>query len=369
MEKMLLCSASEWARLGYSCDLLATSPQIGPLAPTLREAGFGIFHIPFRSKYRYLLRARFIPEYFNLCRSGYDVVHLHIEAATPIFALLTKLAGVPRLVLTPHSVYDFTGLLRARKYLERWFIRLLGGRYGMISEGVQQCEWDRYRNRGVRTWNWLDTSHFRPPSDAERDAARESFGCRPGQFVVVSVGNCSEHKNHSELLRAVASLPQRLRPYYLHVGRGSDHEQEQQIAAELGIEDTVKFCGSQPDPRPYLWASDVFAMPSVREGLGISALEAIACGTPAVLTDIEGLREGAAGTESTVFTAKEATSIANGLMRIAESPKDLVRLKSLADSERVRHQYSIEKGVRSIVEGLYQAAAAQGHSGRQEVAV
>jgi glycosyltransferase involved in cell wall biosynthesis len=369
MEKMLLCSASQWGSLGYACDLLASSPQLGPLAPKLRAAGYGVFHIPFRSKYRYLLRARFIPEYFRLCRSGYDVVHLHIEAATPIFALLAKLAGVPCIVLTPHSIYDFSGFLRARKFAERFLIRLLGGRYGMISEGVRQCEWERYRNPGVRTWNWFDSSHFRPPGGQERESARQSLGCRPDQFVIVSVGNCHDNKNHSELLRAIASLPRSLEPYYLHVGSGLDEEREKRLAAELGIESKVRFCGSQEDPRPFLWAADVFAMPSRREGLGISAIEAIACGVPAVLSGVKGLLEVAAGTEGTVFTTTAAESIAAGLVRIAAVPADESRRRALADSERVRKEFSIEKGVRSIVEGLYQDRAPQSHSGREEYAL
>ncbi|MGD0510682.1 MAG: hypothetical protein ABSA33_02470, partial [Candidatus Micrarchaeaceae archaeon] len=44
MEMMLLNSAEEWGRAGYACDVVATAPIIGPLAPELRAAGYGVFH-------------------------------------------------------------------------------------------------------------------------------------------------------------------------------------------------------------------------------------------------------------------------------------------------------------------------------------
>lgn len=53
MEMMLLNSAEEWYRRGYECDVLATAETVGPVAPQMRESGYGVFHIPFRSKWRY----------------------------------------------------------------------------------------------------------------------------------------------------------------------------------------------------------------------------------------------------------------------------------------------------------------------------
>ena len=91
-------------------------------------------------------------------------MHVHPEAAAPVFVLLAKLAGVPTIALTKHNVFRFSGGLRLRKYVERRLIRAVGGRYGMISESVLTREWSSFRNPGVRIWNWIDTQHFRPPS-------------------------------------------------------------------------------------------------------------------------------------------------------------------------------------------------------------
>src|SRR5215469_5283267 len=86
MEMMLLCSSEQWRQAGYSCDVLATKREIGPIADQVRAAGYGVLHIPFRSRRRYLPSRSLVPEFFRLCRKNrYDIVHIHTEAATPIF--------------------------------------------------------------------------------------------------------------------------------------------------------------------------------------------------------------------------------------------------------------------------------------------
>ena len=352
MEIMLLNSSEEWCRHGYECDVLATQESVGPVASQIRESGYGVFHIPFRSKWRYLPRATFIREFYRLCKSGYDVVHIHSEAAPQIYAILAKLAGVRRIAVTPHSIFKFDGALRIRKSFERKIIRLLGGRFGMISDGVARCEWERFHNKGIRIWNWLDASHFRPPTEEERAVARRSLGIRD-EFVIVSVGNCSYVKNHSALLHAIFQLPASIRPIYLHIGRDHVDFPERELAVHLKIENKVRFLGSQEDILPFLWASDVFAMPSLIEGFGISALEAIATGVPLVCSEVEGLLDIAAETKWTVLTSITPESIANGLARVAAVDRSEVRVRALSDSHLIRGKFSIQNGVRSIIEGLY----------------
>jgi glycosyltransferase involved in cell wall biosynthesis len=353
MEMMLLNSAEEWAREGYACDVVASATNIGPLAPELRAAGYGVFHIPFRSKFRYLPRWRFIRDYYRLCKSGYDVVHIHTEAATHLFVVLSKLAGVPRIALTPHNAFRFAGLLRIRKALERRSNRLMGSEYGMISDSVQKCEWERFRNRGIRISNWLDTIHYRPPTPEERSAARSSLRCQDEQFVIVSVGNCNAVKNHGEILRAISLLPATVAPLYLHVGNELADQPERALAAELNLAERVRFLGSQGDPRQFLWAADAYVMPSLREGLGMSALEAIASGVPAVLANIDGLADIAAETDSVVLTTTAAQSIAGGIAQVASTRIEERQARALLDSARIRERYSISNGVQSVINGLY----------------
>jgi glycosyltransferase involved in cell wall biosynthesis len=354
MEMMLLSSSGQWHRTGYSCDVLATKRDIGPIAEQMRTAGYGVFHIPFRSTSRYLPHHRLIPEFFRLCKKNrYDIVHIHTEAATPIFAILAKFAGVRNVVLSVHNTFLFDGALRTRKRLERILIRILGGRYGMVSTAVMECERQRFQNPGVRLWNWLDTEYFRPPSAEERQSARQSLRCREDQFVVVSVANCNHAKNHSALLRSLPKVNQAVSTLYLHVGREELERPELALTERLGLQDKVRFVGSQPDPRLFFWAADVFVMPSLHEGLAISPLEAIAAGCPVVLAEVSGLKEIASETKWAISVTPDVESIAAGLCRVAATPEETRRSRALEDSTRIRERFSMERGVQVMVESLY----------------
>ena len=351
----LLQSAQEWQRHGFSLDLLATGPNIGPLSKSLTAQGYRTFHIPLRSKRRFAPRADFITRFMSLCRANkYDVLHIHTESAYYLFALLGKLAGIPRVVRTVHNTFTFKGPMRQRKILERAACRsFLGLRSGLISSSVEDCEWKDLRNPGVRIDNWFDTNHFRPATESERIACRKELGCRDDEFVITSVGNCAPAKNHPEFLRALSLLGSEVNFLYLHVGSEPEGGKERQMATELGIAHRVRFVGRQPDPKRYLWASDAFAMPSLWEGFSIAALEAMGTGVPLLLTNVNGLRDLASAAKWVELVEPDARSIADGILRLFHSPAEEIRGRARQDSALIRERYSIANGVRRIITALY----------------
>src|SRR5207248_334521 len=121
----------------------------------------------------------------------------------------------------------------------------------------------------------------------------------------------------------------------------------------LGVNANTSFAGSQCDPRPYLWAADAFVMPSLQEGLGIAALEAIAAGTPAILTKVAGLDEVASHTRWTIACDPTAECIGNAIQTIMRLPRDTRISRAEEDSARIRAEYSVEKGVDRLIHTLY----------------
>lgn len=353
MEKMLLNSGHEWRRRGHLCDVLATADNVGPLAGEMQAAGYSVHHLPFRSRISLLPDLDFVRRFFHLCRSGYDVVHIHTEAGPPLFAFIARLAGVRHIAVTAHNTFRFRGLLRWRKLCERSFVRMLGGQYGMISDGVSEWEREHFWNSGIRIWNWIDTEHLKPARPLEGLAAREALGLRPEEFAIVSIGNCNRVKNHEAILRALPMLPPAIRPVYLHIGREEQGCPERALAEALGVQNRVRFLGSQADVRPFLWAADTFVMPSLHEGLGLAAIEAVAAGVPLVCAEVDGLTDIAAATRYTILTSTTPESVAGGLAYAASLPLVELRNRALEDSRTVRERFSIHNGVQSIVCGLY----------------
>lgn len=119
---------------------------------------------------------------------------------------------------------------------------------------------------------------------------REKYGIPKEAFVVLSVGEVNQNKNHKVVLDAIHKLSDK-NIYYVICGRGNQSGALQALAKRYGMEDQLKLVGFQTNITEWLSIADVFAFPSVREGLGLAALEAMAAGLPLVTSDSGGIKD------------------------------------------------------------------------------
>lgn len=311
-ESMLLTANTEFSKHGVKGEILSTGSEVGLFASRLREKGYVIHHIPFAKSPEFYLSV------FRLMQNGYNVIHLHTERGNFWFGLVALLAARHRIVRTIHSSFTFSGFLRWRRMTQRRILQSLGVCHVAISESVRRIEIDSFGIKPVVISNWYNSSYFIPPSAEERVATRRAMGIASDAFVIVSVGNCAQVKNHTALIEALALLPIEKRPLYLHVGHEEVGEPERQLACNLGIPDDVRFLGPLEDVRPALYAADVFIMPSLREGFGIAAVEALACGLPSIFTDVPGLKDFRQIYPGLIYCDTSATQIARCVMNMFE---------------------------------------------------
>lgn len=133
----------------------------------------------------------------------------------------------------------------------------------------------------------VDRERFRPPSGRERLDSRRELGLTPADVVLLFVGHLEARKAVERLLSAVELLVDdepNVRLLVVGGGRGKhDTEAELRAMAEREpLRSAVTFAGVTDDPRPYFWAADVFVLPSHREGMPNTILEALSCGLPCV---------------------------------------------------------------------------------------
>jgi glycosyltransferase involved in cell wall biosynthesis len=212
---------------------------------------------------------------------------------------------------------------------------------------VQENERRRFGVETELVHNWFDSNTFRGFEPGLRARARVDLRIRDGQFVVAVIGNCSEIKNHGALLRAIALLSPSERPLLLHAGDEHAAPGERELADSLGIANDVRFMGPVDDVRGTLAASDAYVMPSLTEGLPLAALEAVASGLPAVLSDVGGLSNFREHFRGLVFVQPTADSIAAGLRVLRGQPEE-ERSSNGRYNERVaREAFSIDAGVRA----------------------
>lgn len=131
----------------------------------------------------------------------------------------------------------------------------------------------------------LDQSRFVP-----RDRASERARLGISDPLILSVGALIPRKNQHLLIAALPLLPDVI---LMLAGQGPSESDYRALAARLGVADRVRFLGSVPhDDLPALFAAaDVMALVSESEGLANAWVEALACGTPIVASDVGGIRE------------------------------------------------------------------------------
>lgn len=116
---------------------------------------------------------------------------------------------------------------------------------------------------------------------------RKELNIPNDSIIVVSVGELNNNKNHEDIIRAIGLLYDP-NIYYIICGQGPLEQYLQNLCQNIGIEDKVRFLGYRKDVIEILKVSDIFAFPSIREGLSVSLMEAMAVGLPVVCSEIRG---------------------------------------------------------------------------------
>jgi glycosyltransferase involved in cell wall biosynthesis len=222
--------------------------------------------------------------FFRIFKESHpNIVHLHNPTPTIYAGVAARMAGVPSIVSTRHSLVGQPRRL------------VVEGKYAVAAAC---CDWIV----GIcdATANNIASIHSVPPSKIVRvyngassltRVAREQWPPKTG-FTLVYVGRLEPVKNHALLLNAfreaLASLPS-LRLWM--VGDGSERKKLESLSAELDISAQVTFWGQQLDVAPFFSAADAFIMSSKSEGLPMSLLQAFSLELPAIVTDVGGMAE------------------------------------------------------------------------------
>ena len=204
--------------------------------------------------------------------------------------------------------------------------------------------------------NGVDTRQFRPATAEERAALRGQLGLPAGPIVTYT-GRLVSYKGLGVLVDAWRVLAtERPTGTLVLVGEGGGdmHDCEanlRETVARLGLEDRVRFAGAIPNVEDYLRAADIFAFPTEQEAFGLSLVEAMACGLPAVTTRVGGLADYVRdGENAAVIAPRDTEGLANAIRDLVDSPALAARLGTAARATAVR-QFS-EQAVAAAYEGL-----------------
>jgi glycosyltransferase involved in cell wall biosynthesis len=192
--------------------------------------------------------------------------------------------------------------------------------------------------------------------DAEPDGDyRHLYGIGAERFVVGWVGRMTGVKDTGAVLRTVAAVRKRgVDAVACLVGDGPDRARLEQLAHDLGIARACFFAGYQPDVAGYYRLFDAFFLPSVNEGTPVSAIEALASGTPVVANRVGGVPDVVRdGIDGFLVEPGDVEGAAERLAGLARQPELRTRLGE-SGRERVLERYGVARLV-DDVDRLYRS--------------
>jgi glycosyltransferase-like protein len=258
-------------------------------------------------------------------REPFDVLHAHDGIGANALADLAEQGRIAGYVRTVHHV-DRYGDERVQAWEER---SIRAASQVLCVSGLWR---DRLRaDHGItaaQVSNGVDLERYTPQASAADEAVMRRHGIGARRPVVLTVGGIEARKNTRRLLQAVLLLRERLPQVQLVVAGGAsllDHSAESRAflaeAAAAGLAvgpgEPIVITGPLADAEmPALYRrADVLAMPSLLEGFGLAALEALACGTPAVVSRIAPFTEHFSDSDVAWADPLQAPSIADALQR------------------------------------------------------
>ena len=287
-----------------------------------------------------------------LKRERYDVVHFHTSRAHSMAPFARGFARA--LVVTRRMDYRPNRVFAP--YLYNRAVDGVVAISGGVADSLAAAGVDRQRVTVVPSG--VDCGRFRPPTpEATRRCARIALGISDGEFVISAVGALEPRKGHRYLIEAVAQLAITASSVKLKcfiAGQGSIRGELERAIAQLGCTESVKLLGRIDDPRELLWASDVFAMPSLKEGLGVAALEAMASALPVIASDVGGLREVVEDDRTGIIVPPaNPEAIASAIGRLAQSTGLRSQMGAAARARAVENYSMATMAARTLA--LYRA--------------
>jgi glycosyltransferase involved in cell wall biosynthesis len=280
-----------------------------------------------------------------LRREDFDILHSHGMNSQIPGRILGKLGGVT------HTVSTFHGLrtMKNNRLLPiEQATRRLDSACISVSDGVQRSF---VGDGGCDMWrtiyNGIDVEGFNKRVErSDVEDLRSRYGINEGELVYLNVGRYIPKEAQGDLIDAMKQVTETHPDSRLFVvgGRGPLEDELQEQVAENGLEDSVEITRKVRSVEEYYALADVFVSSSVKEGLGIVLIEAMAAKIPVIARSIPGVDEVVVNDESGLLASPESP---DGLAEAMTVLRSTEKRTTIADAgyERAKRVFNIEKTV------------------------
>jgi glycosyltransferase involved in cell wall biosynthesis len=349
-EIMYVDAAPLFQERGCSLSVVATANELGEFAPQFVAAGYEVYHKPYPSLKHFVQRIRYIFHFITFLKQyDFDVVHIHSSKMMWVISLCAWIAG-KKSIYTFHNVFPTRFITKPYHIFLRWSAKnLFQCTFQTISDSVYNNELTTFKNKTTKIDNWYSNDRYYPALENEKIEVRKELAIADDTFVIISIGGCSPIKRHDEIIKAlelvIKEIPNIL---YLHLGQGTEEENEKKLTHDLKLENNILFLGNQKNVRKYLIASDLYIMPSKFEGIPITTIEAMGCEIPTLLYNVPGLKDFNKEAECAMLIEEDNKLLAQYLLDVYHRKIDLTPFISNA-----KHFVDLKYNVRKNNEKIY----------------
>lgn len=227
-------------------------------------------------------------------KQKYKGLHCH----TPVAGVIARFAALgtkTKVIYTAHGFHFYTGA-PIKNWIFYYPIEWLCSWWTDILITINKEDYKRAKKKfhakktiyipGIG----IDLNKFKKSGE---NYVREELGIPKDAILLLSVGELNRNKNHGTVIKALAMIPQvkKGNVFYVIAGTGNLKDEYQMLINRLGLSTQIFLLGFRKDVVQLYNAADVYILPSVREGLNVSLMEAMASGLPCIVSDIRGNRD------------------------------------------------------------------------------
>ncbi len=317
---------------GYQVHIACSN---GQYVAELQDRGYIVHTITIERRINPVSNFRSLWHLYRLMKKEqFDIIHVHTPVAAALGRIAAWAARMPLIIYTAHGFYFHGNMPRWLRRFIIWMEKLLCSVTDLVFTQSQEdavtavkesiCSQDKVLWIG----NGVDTARF--TFEPGHDGTRESFGLRTEDKVVGFVGRLIREKGVLELIEAMKLVAKAIPDAKLLIvgdALSSDRDRKAKqaivrLAAQDGLASRVLFTGLVEDIPRVLAAIDLVVLPSHREGMPRSIIEAMASGKPVIATNIRGCREEVVpGSTGLLVSVGDSKALAEAIISLLENPE------------------------------------------------
>lgn len=283
IEAFMMNYFREFNKSEIHIDFIVHGYEKGVYDDEIIAAGSKIYHVPTKSKHP----IKYVNELRKIFKSKkYDIVHSHLDAMSGWVLKIAKDSGVKIRIAHSHNTDHLT--TNPIKYKINEFARKHVTKYAThcFACSEEAGKWLFGNTNFLIIPNAVHVNKFRFDK-SQRDKIREKYGLKDSDILIGNVGRFDTQKNQRFLVDVFDRLCKVDSNYRLMlVGAGDMQTEIESYVRSLKISECVIFTGSQENVNEYYNAMDLFALPSIFEGLGIVLIEAQLNGLTVIASDV-----------------------------------------------------------------------------------